>query len=90
MFGVILPEVVDAVIPVVSGEDVNLVREGPRNGSQRVGLRDICHGRYPQIWWHPAGFRKKIMWVWSNNQREIMIFLQANSKIPGGSRKHGA
>ena len=58
MFGVILPEVVDAVIPVVSGEDVNLVREGPRNGSQRVGLRDICR-RYPQIWWHLADFRQK-------------------------------
>ena len=29
MLGVILPEVVDAVVPVVSGKNVDLVREGP-------------------------------------------------------------
>ena len=29
MFSVVLPEVVDAVVPVVSGEDVNLIGEGP-------------------------------------------------------------
>lgn len=35
MFGVILPEIVDAVVPVVSGENIDLVRVGPPHIGRR-------------------------------------------------------